>query len=62
MNAVLTLPTYQLGPGRSHEELVVNLLIYGMVLALLLTIAWVLRPFAESLRARRRDREGSVLD
>jgi hypothetical protein len=54
---VLTgLPTYQLGPGQSDKELIVNLLLYGMLLALLLTMAWVLRPMGESLRRRRRDR------
>jgi hypothetical protein len=54
--APMALPTYELGPGRGHEELVINLLVYGMLLALLMTVAWVLRPFAENLRNRRRDR------
>jgi hypothetical protein len=56
MNVTTALPTYELGPGQSSEELVINVLLYGMLLALLLTIAWVLRPFGEALRGRRRDR------
>jgi hypothetical protein len=47
---------YDLGPGRGQDELVINLLLYGMLLALLLTVAWVLRPFGEILRERRRRR------
>jgi hypothetical protein len=52
---MVQLPTYDLGPGRDQDELVVNVLVYGMFLALLLTVLWVLLPFAQHRRQRKRD-------
>jgi hypothetical protein len=52
-----TLPAYDLPPGRETDELIVNLILYGMVLALLLAMAWVLiYPFAHGYLERRRKR------
>jgi hypothetical protein len=51
------LPTYELGPGRETDELVVNLILYGMVLALLLSMLWVVvMPLAQTYLERRRQR------
>jgi hypothetical protein len=49
---VNALPIYEMGPGHSQEELVINLVLYGMVLALLVTVLWVLWPFGQHLRNR----------
>ena len=51
------LPAYDLGPGRGGDELLLNVILYGMVSALLLSMAWViLVPLAQSYRDRRRSR------
>ncbi|MDT7573023.1 MAG: hypothetical protein QOE05_3197 [Actinomycetota bacterium] len=51
------LPAYDLGPGRETDELVVNLILYGMVVALVLSMAWVvLVPLAQAYRDKRRNR------
>jgi hypothetical protein len=51
------LPTYDLGPGRGSDELVINVILYGMVTALLLAMAWVLlMPLAQTFLERRRNR------
>jgi hypothetical protein len=51
------LPSYDLGPGRESDELVINLILYGMAVALLLSVLWVLlMPLAHSYLERRRDR------
>ena len=39
--ALAALPTYDLGPGRSGDELVVNVIIYSVVLTALLALAWI---------------------
>jgi hypothetical protein len=49
-DALTALPTYDLGPGRGQDELIVNLVIYGGLAALLLTALWIMRL---SLRAAR---------
>ena len=42
MSAALAgLPTYDLGPGRSTDELVVNVIIYAVVGTALLALAWI---------------------
>ena len=52
------LPTYDLGPGRETDELIVNLIVYGMSVALLLSVLWVvLWPLAQSRRDRQREPE-----
>jgi hypothetical protein len=50
------LPAYDLGPGREGDELLLNLIVYGMGIGLLLTVLWVLLPFAQAVRERRRSR------
>ena len=53
------LPAYDLGPGRETDELVINLILYGMVIALLLSMAWVvLVPLAQTYLERRRNARG----
>lgn len=50
------LPAYDLGPGRQGDELLLNVIIYGMAVALLLSMLWVLVvPFAQNYRDRRRE-------
>jgi hypothetical protein len=52
-----SLPAYDLPPGRENDELIINLILYGMVLALVLAMAWVLiYPFAQGYLERRRNR------
>ncbi|MDT7536815.1 MAG: hypothetical protein QOI82_400 [Actinomycetota bacterium] len=52
-----SLPTYDLGPGHESDELVINVILYGMATALLLSMAWVvLMPLAQTLLERRRNR------
>jgi len=49
------LPTYELGPGQQGNELVLNVILYGMVIGLLLSMAWViLVPMVQTYRDRRR--------
>ena len=49
------LPAYDLGPGREGDELLLNVILYGMAVALLLSMLWVLViPLAQSYRDRRR--------
>ena len=51
------LPTYDLGPGRESDELLLNAILYGMGIALLLSMAWVvLVPLAQTYLERRRER------
>jgi hypothetical protein len=51
------LPSYQLGPGRETDELLVNVILYGMGIALLLSMLWVVVvPIAQTYRDRRRER------
>lgn len=54
------LPAYDLGPGREGDELVVNLILYGMALALVLSMLWVLVvPMVQTYLARRRGAQGA---
>ena len=51
------LPAYELGPGRESDELLLNVILYGMGIALLLSMAWVvLVPLAQTYLERRRQR------
>ena len=54
---IRALPAYDLGPGRESDELVINLILYGMAVALLLSMLWVLVvPIAQTYLERRRNR------
>jgi hypothetical protein len=49
------LPVYELGPGRGGDELLLNVILYGMTIALLLSMLWVVVvPVVQSYRDRRR--------
>ena len=49
------LPTYDLGPGREGDELLINVILYGMGVALVLSMLLVLVvPIAQTYRERRR--------
>jgi len=51
------LPAYELGPGRESDELLLNVILYGMGIALLMSMAWVvLVPLAQTYLERRRQR------
>jgi len=51
------LPAYELGPGRETDELLLNVILYGMGIALVLSMAWVvLVPLAQTYLDRRRQR------
>ena len=51
------LPAYELGPGRESDELLLNVILYGMGIALLLSMAWVVFvPLAQTYLERRRQR------
>lgn len=51
---LLALPIYEL-PGVEGKELILNLILYGMGLVLLLSVLWVLRPFADRGRKSRKE-------
>ena len=50
------LPAYDLGPDRAGDELVINVILYGMALALVLSMLWVvIVPMAQTYLERRRE-------
>lgn len=57
----LTVPTYDLGPGRSTEELIANVVIYGVLGALLLALAWIGWLLIMAIAEQRRQRTSSAV-
>ena len=60
MCAVTALPTYDLGPGQGRDELVVNVVIYGVLLALVLALLWIVTLFVRAVREERTSRRAPV--
>lgn len=52
------LPTYDMGPGHGRDELVLNVVVYGVAIALLLSLLWIVLLFVQAARESRRDRPG----
>ena len=53
MRHALALPTYDLGPGRGQDELIVNLVIYAVLGALLLAVLWIAWLFIQAVREQQ---------